>query len=86
MDSIIEEYFNDMIIYCYQLAILGQAITTDRMIRLCYIQFQQQDDFTNGCNKWNDVAPMILTWDYFQSYFIKEVIKLDIANLEEKST
>lgn len=46
--------------------------------------------------KMNEVAPMLLIWDYFQSYFVKEIIKLDnrsgtlvstnIANLVEEST
>ena len=37
LDSIFEEFFSEMIIYCYQLAQLGQAITAEEMIRLCYI-------------------------------------------------
>lgn len=95
-DNIIEEYFSEMIICRYQLAQLGQTITAEEIIRLCYIQFQKQADFTDGCEKWNDIAPLLLTWSYFQSFFIKEVIKLEnrrrtlgstnIANVVEEST
>ena len=76
MDQMIEGYFMGMTSAYFTLASLNMTINDAKMIRLYLVQFKQNDEMNEPCEKWEDST---LAWTYseFRKFFIKQIIGIE---------
>ena len=77
MDVMVEEYFADQHLNRYKLSQMNWAVDNDKMIRLCFVQFEQQADLHEACDSWEEFPDFAQTWVAFRTHFMEAMCKLD---------